>query len=118
MKIFSKKIFPLLFIVLVILIFLVLKLGDYNVRPDTEKQLYSSVSGNKESCFACHDQNSGYSSYHSPENIGCTSCHLGNPSSADKEKAHHNMVLIPGNLSDAEKTCGKCHTEELKKINK
>ncbi|MDX1603481.1 MAG: hypothetical protein R3209_10430 [Salinimicrobium sediminis] len=27
------------------------------------------------------------------------------------------MILIPGNLADAEMTCGKCHSEELKKIN-
>jgi len=27
------------------------------------------------------------------------------------------MVLIPGNLSDAKETCGKCHQEELNKLN-
>ena len=28
------------------------------------------------------------------------------------------MILIPGNLSDAKETCGTCHPNELKKINK
>lgn len=27
------------------------------------------------------------------------------------------MILIPGNLSDAKETCGKCHPNELNKIN-
>ncbi|RLD19168.1 MAG: hypothetical protein DRI69_08980 [Bacteroidetes bacterium] len=48
--------------------------------------------------------------------IGCVSCHLGNPHEADKEEAHESMVLIPGNLSDADQTCGKCHPDELNKI--
>lgn len=118
MKLFSKKIFPVLIITVVIVVFLILKFGNNSVNPDTKEKLYTSVSGNKESCFLCHDQKSGYSAYHDPQNIGCTGCHLGNPSSEDKEEAHHNMVLIPGNLSDADQTCGKCHVEELKKIKK
>ncbi len=117
MKLFSRKIIPIYIISGIILIFFVLKWGDHTVKIDTEEKQYTSVFGNRESCFACHDQQSGYSPYHDPKNIGCTACHLGNPGSNDKEKAHENMVLIPGNLADAEKTCGKCHVEELKKIN-
>lgn len=69
-----------------------------------------------ESCFACHQNTKGYSKYHNPEIIGCASCHLGNVMSFVKEEAHKNMVLIPGNLSDATQTCGKCHANELHKI--
>jgi len=78
--------------------------------------IYSGMS-DKESCFSCHQQNDGYAEYHNPEMIGCVSCHLGDPDDLSKEGAHKNMVLIPGNLSDASQTCGVCHPNELKKIN-
>jgi len=71
-----------------------------------------------ESCIQCHSNTKGYSLYHNPELIGCASCHLGNTSSLNKDGAHQGMVLIPGNLSDAKETCGKCHPNELDKINK
>ncbi len=71
-----------------------------------------------ESCIQCHSNTKGYSLYHNPELIGCASCHLGNTISLNKDEAHKGMVLIPGNLSDAKETCGKCHPNELDKINK
>lgn len=78
---------------------------------------YQKISNNgEEGCLACHQNTKGYSSYHNPELIGCASCHLGNTSSLEKEESHTGMVLIPGNLSDAESTCGKCHPNELNKI--
>ena len=69
-----------------------------------------------ESCLQCHQNTKGFSNYHNPEEIGCTSCHLGNGISLIKDEAHRNMVLVPGNLSDAKETCGKCHASELQKI--
>lgn len=71
---------------------------------------------NTESCIQCHQNTKGYSKYHNPELIGCTSCHLGNGVTLNKEDAHKDMILIPGNLSDAKETCGKCHSSELHKI--
>ena len=70
----------------------------------------------KESCLQCHLNTSGYSAYHNPELIGCAACHLGDITAFDKEESHEGMVLVPGNLSDAEITCGKCHVEELRKV--
>ena len=72
---------------------------------------------NSESCLQCHQNTKGYSNYHNPEFIGCASCHLGNMLSFNKDEAHRGMILIPGNLSDAKETCGKCHPNELDKIN-
>ena len=69
-----------------------------------------------ESCLTCHQNTKGYSSYHNPDLIGCASCHLGNTTSIEKDISHKGMVLIPGNLSDAARTCGKCHPNELHKI--
>ncbi|MFD1294462.1 hypothetical protein ACFQ5N_11500 [Lutibacter holmesii] len=70
----------------------------------------------KESCLQCHQNTKGYSSYHNPDLIGCASCHLGNASEIEKDASHKGMVLIPGNLNDAKETCGKCHPNELHKI--
>lgn len=69
-----------------------------------------------ESCLQCHKDTKGYSNYHNPEFIGCASCHLGNTKSLNKDDAHKGMILVPGNLSDAKETCGKCHPNELYKI--
>ena len=77
---------------------------------------YVKIEQTTESCLQCHQNTKGYSEYHNPALIGCASCHLGNTSSLDKDESHNGMVLIPGNLNDAKETCGKCHPNELHKI--
>ena len=61
----------------------------------------------------------GFEEAHSPDKLGCNACHLGNPNSTNKEFAHKGMILIPGNLSDASKTCGVvgCHPGIPERIN-
>jgi len=114
-KIFRKEFIPFFILGLVIVGFILIKWVDFDVNEELRDQNYSMIN-NKETCFNCHKQNSGFSEYHNPLNIGCTSCHLGDPNAIDKNQAHKNMVLIPGNLADADKTCGKCHKDELNKI--
>ncbi len=72
----------------------------------------------KESCLSCHSGLKGFSKHHDPKLIGCSSCHLGNVYSDQKDIAHQNMIKIPGNLSNAGKTCGTtaCHKGELSRI--
>ena len=113
---FFKKLLPFIVIALVIIGFALLQWIDFDSYQKVGKNDYSSVESKKESCLNCHINNSGFSQYHNPENIGCVSCHLGNPASDDKDISHKDMILIPGNLSDAEETCGKCHKDELYKI--
>lgn len=62
-------------------------------------------------CVNCHNEMEGFELSHSPQIIGCNACHLGNPSTSNKIFAHRGMILIPGNTSDAAKTCGavNCH---------
>jgi hypothetical protein len=62
-------------------------------------------------CIECHGEMEGFESAHSTEKIGCESCHLGSSFTSNKVFAHKGMILIPGNLSDAKKTCGvtDCH---------
>ena len=117
----SKRFVTIIALVLILVVFVVLILLSFNlfsssagINQDSE---YISIKSNIETCLDCHINTKGYSNYHNPELIGCTSCHLGNKNESDKDKSHEGMILIPGNLSDAEQTCGKCHPEELKKIN-
>jgi hypothetical protein len=70
-------------------------------------------------CVDCHDEMVGFEESHSPEKVGCNACHLGNPNTTNKDFAHKGMILIPGNLSDASKTCGVtgCHPGIAERIN-
>jgi len=76
--------------------------------------------GTSESCVACHSETNGFSPFHDPKVIGCSACHLGNIKSSDKLTAHVDMVKIPGNLSNAARTCGtsNCHDSELSRVQK
>lgn len=71
------------------------------------------ILGKPEGCMVCHDKTAGIEKAHDPIAVGCLSCHGGNPFTLDKRLAHKGMVLIPGNLSNAQKSCGTadCHPE-------
>lgn len=74
----------------------------------------------RESCLVCHDQMQGFSPAHDPQAIGCISCHQGDPFTMSKNAAHKGMILIPGNLTDANRSCGtrECHPEITERIHK
>lgn len=115
----SKSIFLITagIILFLLLLFKITVETDYvKSSLDSKTDYVSIINNEQESCLQCHINTKGYSKYHNPEIIGCTSCHLGNKESIIKEDSHQGMVLIPGNLSDAKETCGKCHSSELHKI--
>ncbi len=74
----------------------------------------------RESCMICHDGMQGFSPAHDPNAIGCVSCHQGDPFSIDKNQSHRGMILIPGNLADADRSCGtaECHPDITNRIHK
>jgi quinol-cytochrome oxidoreductase complex cytochrome b subunit len=91
-----------------------------NNKDDVEKTVSSAnVFGRKEGCIVCHDDVKGFSASHNPQALGCYSCHSGNPFTLIKTSAHKDMVLIPGNLADANKSCGVtgCHPSITDRIN-
>ena len=77
------------------------------------------ILGMDESCMECHNDFKGFAPAHNPTNIGCTPCHAGNPLAKEKEVAHQDMILIPGNLSDVYQTCGaaNCHLNIADRVN-
>ncbi|MCK5401221.1 MAG: hypothetical protein KAJ28_06270 [Flavobacteriaceae bacterium] len=104
---YTKIVFVvLLFLVLIILILLKNSGTEYFEEIWTSESEYVSIeSVDKETCMQCHQINKGYLEYHNPELIGCASCHLGNIIASDKDESYKGMILIPGNLSDAEQIC-------------
>ncbi len=113
----SQIIFFILLLLVTVTLFVFKKSLFLEMSLNSNSSYTNITPSNKESCLQCHTNTKGYSEHHNPEVIGCSSCHLGNTLTQDKEKAHQGMVLIPGNLSDAPQTCGKCHADELSKIN-
>ena len=93
--------------VMIALIFFMVKIFLFSDK--NQDVGYTQLINKSSSCIACHTSMSGFSNAHSPNKITCISCHLGNNISSDKEKAHQNIVAVPGNLSNASQTCAKCH---------
>ncbi|NLP58210.1 hypothetical protein [Lutibacter sp. B1] len=117
MKIKDSRLWLFLVIGLIIITLFFLKnKNSFDTSFITDDEYTKVESGDKESCLVCHQNTKGFSKYHNPELIGCASCHLGQTNTLDMEESHKGMVLIPGNLSDAKETCGKCHPNELHKI--
>ena len=94
------------------------------IYMDKEKNLplkgtIPTIMDRKESCLLCHKDMKGFSPAHDPEVIGCVSCHGGNSFSLKKKYAHRGMILVPGNLTDAFRSCGSanCHYEIPERVN-
>ncbi|VAW23246.1 Cytochrome c family protein [hydrothermal vent metagenome] len=114
-KYFKSSLFVLLTLILITVFYFKSK-DKLGLAEITETEYSVLENKNQESCLQCHQNTTGYSQYHNPKLIGCVSCHLGDTKSINKEEAHKGIILIPGNLVDAEATCGKCHPNELHKI--
>jgi len=78
------------------------------------------ILGRREGCLPCHADKRGFAPSHSPEAVGCASCHRGHPWSGNEDLAHSGMVLVPGNLSVARATCGttRCHGEIVERVDR
>jgi len=76
------------------------------------------INEHREGCITCHSEVGGIENSHSPEKIGCYSCHLGNRLTNNKSEAHKNLILIPGNSSNASVTCGYigCHPQMISRM--
>ena len=102
----------------ILILFLLIGLafwGFIHFAPDWVAPKTSSATANgfmgttQEQCTSCHQGVMGFTESH--HDIGCTACHLGDASAKEKELAHQNMIVIPGNLANANQTCSTsdCH---------
>jgi hypothetical protein len=71
-----------------------------------------------ETCTVCHDQVSDPDPSHPVSALGCAACHLGNPYSLNKERAHAGLIINPGDLRSAQQTCGRpeCHPQIVPRV--
>ena len=85
---------------------------DYKVF---DKAIYPQSSSSS-TCINCHGSMEGLSPLHAQ--LECVTCHKGNNAIAEKDSSHFGMIRVPGNLADAQETCGICHAEAVNNINK
>jgi hypothetical protein len=81
--------------------------------------LESQVRGQPERCLACHQAEArALEPSHAAEALGCSSCHLGNALSLDKDRAHRGMERFPGDLSTVDRACGAtgCHPQAVQRL--
>jgi hypothetical protein len=99
--------------------------GDLRAGPVLERVAVDAarvplpvVLGRPEGCLACHRDMTGFSPAHKPEAAGCSSCHGGDPFTLDAALAHRAMVLVPGNVADAARSCGQgaCHADIVPRV--
>lgn len=83
-------------------------------RPET---LQLTSSGSVDMCLSCH-KDEKLDPAHDAKVIGCAPCHLGNPLAIEKDKAHAGMVINPGDLRHADRTCSTegCHPADIHKV--
>ncbi|MCL2459343.1 MAG: amino acid ABC transporter substrate-binding protein, partial [Desulfobulbus sp.] len=97
-----------------------LLIGYLVVREQTTKrpeQLAVTTAGMVEMCLDCHTKEK-LDGAHDNQVVGCSPCHLGDALAIDKDKAHKGMVLNPGDLRWAARTCGVegCHPTDVHKV--
>jgi hypothetical protein len=79
----------------------------------------SSVPTLAENCTSCHQKQSDrlvslyQRSIHWRAGVMCDSCHGGDTSAADKQKAHGSDFIARPAGSQALKVCGTCHSQQL-----
>ena len=74
------------------------------------------TSSSSSSCVSCHGEIETVSETHN--DIACIECHGGNGNTEDKDLAHKDMYggNNPSNPKVWDKTCGKCHEYEVKRV--
>ncbi len=94
-----------------------LRLGWVLLRPVSSTPA-PVVLGRAEGCLLCHRGIEGLGDAHAPASIGCASCHGGDPFAGEAARAHRGVVLVPGNLADASRTCGNsgCHPATVPRV--
>jgi hypothetical protein len=84
---------------------------------ESNSRLWADVRGNSSTCLNCHQpMQSGFSLGHGFGQIECSDCHRGNDAGTTAEEAHANMYAFPGNLSNADETCGVCHPRQVESV--
>ncbi|MFT5700676.1 MAG: hypothetical protein ACI8ZB_003557 [Desulforhopalus sp.] len=100
-----------------VLIFAFLYLIFNESRTKRPEKLFITSSGSVEMCLSCHEDVK-LDPAHDAGVMGCSVCHLGNPLAVTEEEGHKGIVINPGDLRVADKTCSVegCHPTDLHKV--
>ena len=79
-------------------------------------QLSTTTPSKPDQCMSCHKSTTPMDKSHPYEIFGCFKCHGGNKFATDKKNAHKYMVLNPSRLEHANRFCGECHSEIIKRV--
>jgi hypothetical protein len=86
-------------------------------RPVVE--IVPSLTNQPERCLTCHTGIESIGASHPTEKFGCVSCHEGKALATDKDTAHQELVINPGDLAVADKYCGgACHAAQTATVPK
>ncbi len=68
-------------------------------------------------CIACHaGAMSGFSESHGFAADNCVACHAGDSGNYSQDGAHSGLIAFPGQLANAERTCGSCHADKVASV--
>lgn len=77
--------------------------------------LVGHVSAGLAACGACHDEMARHAGP-AHEMLACDLCHRGDPSATDLPTAHRGLLAYPGDLANADQTCGRCHADRTASV--
>ena len=69
-------------------------------------------------CLSCHEGIEKFSDVPGMAQLTCTDCHQGNKEGVSKDEAHRDMYRNPSDLRVVDETCGTCHSEKVKNLEK
>ncbi len=68
-------------------------------------------------CLLCHsNKQNGFSPAHAFAADDCVSCHAGNKKASTENSAHDGLLAFPGELANAERSCGNCHHNRVASV--
>ncbi len=115
-RISEKSVGPAVVAVLVLVVAVAVLIW-HEMHLQRPKELFMTTSGQVDMCLSCHTKEK-LDTAHDAVVLGCTVCHLGDPLAIEKDKAHQGMVVNPGDLRHADRTCSTagCHPAEYHQV--
>lgn len=77
----------------------------------------ATLAPGESSCQHCHTaKRHGFNASHGFAADNCIACHGGDNRAVTQADAHARMVAFPGNLENAQQSCGACHADQVSSV--
>ena len=68
-------------------------------------------------CVQCHaDKLVGFNAAHAFAPSSCVTCHAGDNTASVEGDAHDSLIAFPGELANAQRACGSCHSDRVSSV--